>query len=259
VKAVRIPIYLLLALLAVACGTKSKEASNPKGSDGVVSGATDEGPETLVPEELKHDGYAYQGLGNYDLLTYDVTFEDYPKQEGTQQIKLDKVEDGKATYTLQRTGGLSRLGVETVELDATGIQIVSSSMGILKEPSQVMLAEASVGKTWETNLDMDNLNGTTQSVKSKITHKVTGNESVTVPAGTFDCLVVESTIQSESAGAVDPSNNRKVTMKMKAYFAKDIGVVKMSILEKDKVTGLVELKARKSSKETSGTGESKGQ
>ncbi len=240
-RTARIAFLVLLGIFAIGCGDKPKVSGE---NGGVTSGATEPTPDPVVPDNLKHAGYDYQGLENSDLMTYDVTFGELPTEEGTQQVTLEKVEGGIATYKVARTGGLSRLGVDTVELTVDGVNMVASSMGLLKEPSKLMLADATVGTKWETRLDMDNLQSGTQSVTSKIVNTVEGTKSVTVPAGTFDCLVVNTTLQSISTGSPNPSQNTTSTVKMSSYYAKGIGIVKLRGTDGSKQTVLVELRSR---------------
>ncbi len=246
-KTARTAILVLVALGLVGCNNEPK-AADPGNGGGIKTGVAPEEAKPQVPDALKHAGYQYQGLGNSDLMTYDVTFGDLPMEEGTEQITVEKVEGGTATFKVARTGGLSRLGVDTVELTADGVTMVASSMGLLKEPSKLMLADTAVGTTWETKLNMDNLQNGTQSIESNIKNKVSRMESVKVPAGTFECLVVETTLESTSKGAPNPSQNKKSTVKMTSYYAKDVGIIKLRGTDGTKQTVLVELRARSADK-----------
>ena len=120
--------------------------------------------------------------------------------------------------------------------------MVGSSMGVLTEPSVLMPANPSVGTEWDTRLDMDNVQGD-RSVKSSIRHKIDRAESVTVPAGTYDCLVVESRLSTDSASTAAPAQSTKKTVTMTSYYAKGLGIVKLVIKEEGKTVGHVELKS----------------
>jgi hypothetical protein len=240
---------IILPLIAVAIfGCSDKTDAPTTGTTGAVTGGTTGSQAAAtVPDTLKHDAYIYQGLGNEELLTYDVTFNEMPKEDGTQQNKLEKVENGVATYKVSRTGGLARLGVDTIEVTDKEVRMVGSSMGVLTEPSVLMPANPTVGTAWDTRLDMDNVQGD-RSVKSSIKHKVTKTESVTVPAGTYDCLVVESTLVTDSSSTAAPGQSTKKTVTMTSHYAQGIGIVKLQIKEEGKTVGLVELKSTGSGK-----------
>lgn len=240
-KHARTLILALLAIAAIGCGNKP-ESSTSGTTTGLSSGTSEPAPTATIPDELKHDAYAFQGLGNEDLLTYDVTFNEMPKEDGTQQTKLEKVENGVATYKVSRTGGLARLGVDTIELTANEVRMVGSSMGVLTAPSILMPANPTVGSEWDTRLDMDNVQGD-RSVKSSIKHKIDRTESVTVPAGTYECLVVESKLSTDSSSTAAPGQSTKKTVTMTSYYSKGIGVVKLVIKEEGKTVGHVELKS----------------
>ncbi len=61
--------------------------------------------------------------------------------------------------------------------------------GTLFGPSQYFVAEYSVGKKWTTRYDATFPNGKTDTFE--IDFKVVGRETITVPAGTFDCFRIE--------------------------------------------------------------------
>ena len=61
--------------------------------------------------------------------------------------------------------------------------------GTLFGPSQYFIAEYSVGKKWTTRYDATFPNGKMDTFE--IDFKVVGRETITVPAGTFDCFRIE--------------------------------------------------------------------
>lgn len=90
---------------------------------------------------------------------------------------------GSSGYqTFDRSWNLIKSGVHRYSPnDGTGIQ-----------------APLAVGKTW--SLRANDINGTSGlSAKRSVTSKVTTQESVTTPAGTFDTFRIETTIQVQNA------------------------------------------------------------
>jgi hypothetical protein len=217
-------LLALLALGLAGCGDKTKaDAKDPDVQSGV-----EQPSDPALPAELKNPAYEYFGLGEGSLMTYDVIFADLPEQDGTQQTTLQKTENGVATYRVARTGGLAQLGIDTVELRKDGVYTVNSSMGIWKSPTLVLPADVAVGKSWTAEMDIENLQGGKQKVTSTVTNKALRTESVKVPAGTYECLVVESTIKASASGSDDPAQNGDFVTKSLTYYAKGVGIVKLT-------------------------------
>ncbi|QQR61067.1 hypothetical protein IPH19_01210 [Candidatus Uhrbacteria bacterium] len=106
------------------------------------------------------------------------------------------------------------------------------SYEVLEMSGEILPADMRVGKEWvntskvkitttDTGPIGSMMNGRISS--TKITNKVTAEESVTVPAGTFTALKVEQTIQVESTIAGRPFNT---TSNSTAWYVKDVGLVK---------------------------------
>lgn len=217
----------LLALALVGCGPKEPKSEDPK--PGVASGVTDPGAGPAVPADLQTAAYEYQGMNHDDLMTYDVVMASLVgEQEGTQQIKLEKVEDGVATYQVLRTGGLAQLGVDTRELRKDGVYTVSASLGILEAPALELPADLAVGKEWSAPMNMDKVNGTDQKVESIVASKAVREQKVKVPAGEFDCIVIESTIDATISGSIEKKLNGKSVTKLVSSYSKGVGLIKLT-------------------------------
>ncbi len=256
-RTARIAFFVLLGLFALGCGDKPTTVSS---TGGVSSGVTAPEPAQVVPDTLKHAAYDYLGLVNADIMTYDVTFGDLPTEDGTQQTTLEKVDGAVATYKVGRTGGLSRLGVDTVELRADGVWTVATSMGLLKAASELLPSDISPGHSWEARMDMDNLQGGSQNVASKIVNVAKQTEKVKVPAGEFDCLAVVSTFDATISGSPDISQNGKTSTRVTTYYSKGVGIVKLSgtTTRQDgtKQNVLIELKAQAPDNKSADSGDS---
>ena len=222
-------VLAALAVLAIGCGNQGAKVQTPAPADG--------GPKTtsltaapVLPDSLKNSAYEYYGLGTDKLLTYSVKLgSDLVERDGTVQTTLDSVKGDVATFKIERSGEMAELGFETVELDSKGVTTVGLSIGTVKDTSLELPADIALGKEWTAKSSIqkgDTLIATTQS------NKAAREEKVTVPAGTFDCLVVLSTGDVMTTGATDSRMNGKSVLSSTAYYAKGVGIVKMQVTVK---------------------------
>jgi hypothetical protein len=220
-------ILFLLAALAVAWGCGDKPAVKKPDGD-IKTGVEDATASNAVPEGLRTAAYEYLGLGNPAVMTYDVAYAGMEASDGTQVTTLEEVVDGVASFRIARTGALAQLGVDKVELRADGAYTVASSMGEMKSPSLVLPADVAAGSNWTTRMDMDNLQGGQQKVESEVQNRAVGMETVETPAGKYECLVVESVINAKTSGSPDPNLNGDSVTNFKTYYAKGVGIVKLT-------------------------------
>jgi hypothetical protein len=68
--------------------------------------------------------------------------------------------------------------------------IVTNDRGVFSTPRQFYPAELYVGKKWKTMFKQKRPNGTTYTFEYDV--RVTGRETITVPAGTFDTFKIEA-------------------------------------------------------------------
>jgi hypothetical protein len=223
VRIARIPLIALVALAALGCSKKPDTVST-NDTGGVKSGTTE--PKALVvPASLKHAGYEYFGLGNEKLMTYTVKLNNaHMESEGTQSVLLDKVEEGSATYVIQRTGALTEVGIETVRLDEKGVTMMDTSKGDIEGPALEMPADIHEGSEWTIDLTW-NLGG--KKIASKTKNTVIGTEAIETPAGKFDCLVVKVELTGDITGSTVKEENGRYTSKYTIYWAKGVGLVKL--------------------------------
>lgn len=244
-------LTLVLALSVIGCGSKEPKPEDNGGD--VKTGVDSPQPNTTVPDSLKTAGYEYIGLGNSSVMTYDVSFDGRPPGDGTQVTTVEGVEGGVATFRVARTGELGPLGVDKIEARPDGIYMVQSSMGDLAAASLVLPSDVKVGSAWTTRMDMDNLQDS-KNVKSQVNNKVTKIEPVTVPAGTFDCIVIETSVDTTMSGSpiADENGDSKTVGKM--YYAKGVGIVKFEFTvtkkNRPKQSALIELKSIGEGEET---------
>jgi hypothetical protein len=222
-KNLRYLLPFVLAFGLIGCGSDPKPTDDGEKQQNVTTGTTP--AETLtVPDGLKNAAYEYKGLANDKLRTYTATLPAVSAEDGTEVLHLKSVADGKATFTIERTGSLVGLGTEEVVLDEKGVTTVGSSVGVIS-PTLELPADLEVGKEWTVANKLDTgqklIEGT-----SKV--KAIGMEKVTVPAGEFDCIVLESVMDATISGSQTASENGKTQTRMKAYYAKGVGIVKLN-------------------------------
>lgn len=209
----------LTALLAAGCGPKGAATDNSTTTGG--SNPTSENATPVVPDALKHEGFAYYGLGRDKILQYDFeNLEGTGPQPGTLRADIKSADGEKATYAIERSGSLIALGSETDEVRPDGIYMTEMSLGTLKSPVLSMPADPAVGKSWPSKMEVEipGAGVTTMEVLNKV-EKI---EKVTTPAGEFDALLVVSTgdmIQGDKKGKISS----------KVWYAKDVGIVQLRL------------------------------
>lgn len=212
-------LLALLAIVLAGCNPKTAEVNgagaNPGPNDAPKSGSL------TVPEDLKNDAYVYYGLGNSNELTYQmIQGKGLAPQEGTQTMSPEsEAKDGKMTFSTSRGGAMVGMGDEKLSLEKDGLYLVSGSVISPEKPSLVLPAKLDIGTTWDTDTTMTSDKAT---VKMKGRSKVERSETVKVKAGTYETLLIVQTAEADN-------NGTKGTMAAKGWYAKGIGIVKMSL------------------------------
>lgn len=102
----------------------------------------------------------------------------------------------------------------TMEVTGTDIELPNDlEVGQQLDPANVAVSMKMTGFNMKVNVDM-------------VDRKVAGKESITTPAGTFDCYVLNETIQSKSMGA-------NMTIVSKTWLAEGIGMIKNETYRKN--------------------------
>ena len=213
-----------LLLLVAGCGNsegEGKAKSQDKDSDPPVVAAE------TVPEDLRNAAYEYYGLSYEGPLTYSVQMtKELPPRDGTQTVKFEGMEDGAAKFTVTRTGGLSRIGSETLLLNDEGVFTKAISTGVLDSPALQVPADLALDSEWESEMAVKI---GLQNNETRFVARAVREEETTVEAGTFDCLVIEADMTSQITGSADATKDGEATMKIVVYYSKGIGYVKMTL------------------------------
>ncbi|MCW5937690.1 MAG: hypothetical protein KIT11_10345 [Fimbriimonadaceae bacterium] len=233
------PRYTALLLLAaslagcapkddtgIATGAEPKTEST-SGAAGTTSGTETATPDvSAIPEELKHDAYAYSGLSVQKPEKYLFARVEGEKPEaGTQTTTFKGMKDGVATFSVSRDGSISNLGTEEMEVHKDGVYLVSSSLGKPEKPVMVMPANLKPGDTWSDKYELATA-ADDRKIQFTGTSKVEDGGKVKAAGKEFDTLVVVQTLDMNNAGT-------KGNVSSKTWYAKDIGVVRMRMELKD--------------------------
>jgi hypothetical protein len=166
-------------------------------------------------------------------------------------------ETGRTTYTVKNHSGQTTT-IHVLTIDSKGKQLVNTDYTVNCDGNEIVAdqkkivastvaanmtdpnvstevrgenartpVELAVGQELPGNeIDIDvKSSGINMTVKVKTTNrKVAGQETITVPAGTFDCIVV--TANTESFALVSKKTSTK------SWMAKGVGVVKMETYDK---------------------------
>jgi hypothetical protein len=230
---------VLISLCGIGCQSQSKGTDASQAADTTgqattgTTAATDQiASATAVPANLQNDAYHYRGLNRRDSTTFAVSTlapgATQPKEDsGGEVVKFLGMQDGKAKFSIERTGAMESLfGSDEVLLDDQGVTIQTSDSGDLNGHPIDLISKLTPGATWKTDYSV-NLKKSAQLPDGGVSadhsvFKVVGPQKVKTKAGTFDAILVESL-------GNDTLNNQKLVLKTQSWYAKDRGAVKIVV------------------------------
>ncbi|AIE86432.1 hypothetical protein [Fimbriimonas ginsengisoli] len=215
--------------LAILGGCQAKDAANPTSGGSATSSGTASTTTTppkldvsQIPADLKHDGYAYYGLGSAAPMKMEIRSSSQPNQvlTGTQTIALKEIKDGKPVFTISRDGQLGDLvGQQEVVLEKDGIYNTASTVAKVGAHDLELPAKLAPGVKWTSHTEVDRPDKPEQQLEDNSTCTVVGPQKVTTKVGEHDALLITSSGKGTIAG-------KKVVTTSKSWYVKDRGSVK---------------------------------
>ncbi len=181
---------------------------------------------------LQYTNYDKKGKES-GKLNHKIT--NYRKSEGKEWVTMTMNTSDK------KGNGIGDISYD-ISCDGSGISIDFKSMAnmaMLKQfesmeteitgTNTILPNNLSVGQELpDANMNMKiSMSGISMNVNTATTNrKVTGKETVTTPAGTFNCLILEHTTTADVMG-------KKVSTTTKSWFAEGVGMVKQVSFDKN--------------------------
>lgn len=214
-----LPLLIVLAL-AWGCGPKAEAPTQkPEAPKPSAEPAAAPAP-PQVPDELKHAAYSYYGLSLAKPIRMRLTTPDGTKSEGEQTVKLLKVENGEAVFSIERTGDLAQLGTDEVTVRKGGVYMTGTTLGTVSGDNLALPADIAPGKTWTSRSDLTQSNGS--KLEYTANYRAVGVETVKTPSGSYEALMVRSQGPAKIG-------EQKVTMTTVSYYVKEVGPVKLVV------------------------------
>ena len=218
----------LLILAAFGCqGEKSANQQVPE-TKPPVKDATEGSPTAKleVPANLQHDGYRFYGLNKSEPFNLEISGTALDGTlTGSQKHTLVSVDGDKATFAIERTGGLVTTvgGTQDIELRPDGVYATTVQGEKLNPPQMELPAVLEPGKVWSINSSFKS-NGSEITIKA--TNKVVRKEKVKTKAGEFDAWLITN------QGQYTVGTN-KLQVEVKTWYAEGVGEVKLVMATKD--------------------------
>ena len=180
-----------------------------------------------VPTSLQSDAYHYYSLSNTKSLDMEMTTkpDSAGVVTGSMSARMTQVDKDGATFIVETTGSLNaQFGSETVALKPTGLWAVSSDREKLYKPQLELPTGFSSGKPWT----VDSMAGTDKGkIRQNVTYSCKGERSIKIGDTSYTALYVEG-----EGTFTGPGLSSRVVMK--EWFVKDIGNVKMELVQTPK-------------------------
>ncbi len=177
--------------------------------------------ETL-PDSLKTDAWAYYGLANSKPVDMVIAVQgNSATYTGSQTTTLTGVKDGKAQYSVSRTGGLAdQLGSsEELSLEPEGVYTTKSDIATINKELQLP-SHLKPGNSWHEALHAQTRG---KEMSLDMSNKVVGVQHIDTKAGPYDALLVTTS----GGGSI---GDQKVRISTKTWYVKGIGVAKMEMV-----------------------------
>lgn len=226
---------ILSALALTGCGSKgapsepgkpeTASTAKPSGETEIEEGSSPTAlPIDKLPASLRNDAFTYYGLGRSEPMLFEYAVDDKAPSEGSVTVKLIEVKDNEAKFLMERAGALAPLGNQEFVLKSDGLYSTMLAGAPIEPMSIEMPSKIEKGTSWSTSGKFKL--PTEVEAKQSTELKVVGFEKVKVKAGEFQAAKVTGRGLLATAGKTTEST-------MTAWFAKDVGMLKLVIEAKD--------------------------
>ncbi|MDD5251159.1 MAG: hypothetical protein PHT12_00825 [Patescibacteria group bacterium] len=254
-----------LALVGFGCGQKASVSTNASPAANKQPAAPAERPSTTTSDSCGNPYYPFKpGL----TIAYSVTPPANTPGDADYTVRTVSVSGNKATVRTEMAGGVTadmeadcaNGSVEMKGSSGLGADVQGFKTTVISSSGTFMPADVSAGSTWSNSktVRMDSAGGSAAAaamgsliMTTTEQSRAVGEESVTVPAGTYKAMKVESTQTTTSKFSATPAGTQSSEMPPSTYtstewLVKGIGMVKSvtkgeggtSTTEAKSITGL---------------------
>jgi len=178
-----------------------------------------------VPAELQTDAYRYYGLSNPKPLDMELNLKkDNTVLTGATSARMTQVDKSGASFAVETTGSLHEtIGDGVVSLKPDGVYEVSSEKEKIDHPMLALPTGVEKGKTWSIDSKVE---ANARTEREQMTFKSQGIQSLTIGKTTYQALYV--------VGKGKLTGDARGPITMRQWFVKDIGMVKMEMVQTEK-------------------------
>jgi len=173
--------------------------------------------------KMQQYGITTERAGGNELFNGMPVFS-YISEGESQSSHGGNIQSQKSSYYVKKDDGIYIVGLKNDAMAKTGpiLQAI-----IYEPPYLVYPYDMEVGKKWEANSSIKMGGNIPSSAKQEEKREVVNRETITVPAGTFDCFVIESrsSLKGKNAGLFGPSYS--ATTLVTKWFAQGVGTIKL--------------------------------
>ncbi|MCX7666130.1 MAG: DUF3108 domain-containing protein [Gemmataceae bacterium] len=172
-----------------------------------------------VPKDVKvPDYFPIQEGGQWTYAQSSFTKAAKVISKNTMVMTLDKVESGKESTRVEMGNVLGKGAKRLEEFEVKGTDIICRSSSLIPHDLVIYKKGAKVGDKWEGKISYN------KTREGKAESVVEPSEEVTVPAGTYKCVVVSHKIEVEPLAKGAAAQKTLITLKF--WLADGVGIVK---------------------------------
>lgn len=215
------------ASAGASASSTTTDTANMTDAEYVASNKWETDPDLMiskVPNSLKAlPCFQYEGFAGSPTSMMMTSTNSAEVRTGTVSFHLKRVTDDAAYFVIARTGTLgAQLGNDLVVLRKDGVFNLANSQFKLSKESMEMPAQMQVGTKWNIKLTAST---EAFSIDQDLNLQLKSPETISLPNGTHQALVIEATGTSVRSGQTSHTFNR-------VYCVANMGEVKTVVTEK---------------------------